>query len=82
MNRIHKEYTVGIPSGGIWQELLSSDDKIYGGKGIINKSGIVAQQQQWVVRGFGYTMDSSHHIKDFSLTCDLPPLSVLFLKKQ
>lgn len=81
-NRTRHEYTVGIPYTGVWSEILNSDDKKYGGKGIGNTKNISAIHKPWKSEGFGYTDNASHHIKDYSLTLDLPPISVVFLKRQ
>lgn len=40
---IHRDYPVGVPFSGIWQEILSSDDEKFGGSGIVNRRAIAAQ---------------------------------------
>jgi 1,4-alpha-glucan branching enzyme len=80
-NHIRYDYTVGITSGGVWEEILNSDQKKYGGKGIVNKKGIASVRKPWIVKGSGYANESSHSVKDYSLTLNLPSLSVIFLKR-
>ncbi len=56
------EYTLGVPVAGTWTEVLSSDDKQFGGSGITN--GAVKSASK-----------PSHGFKD-SITFKLPPLAV------
>jgi len=81
-NRACHNHTVGISTSGTWNEICNSDDKKYGGKGIRNTNSVSTVREPWKVQGFGYTGDASHHIKDYSLSLDIPPLSTVFLKKQ
>jgi 1,4-alpha-glucan branching enzyme len=60
-------YKVNVPQNGVWQELLNSDAKEYGGSGIGNLGGIVA-------------IPSSFQDKYYTLSLALPPLGVLFFK--
>jgi 1,4-alpha-glucan branching enzyme len=62
-------YTVGVPEGGIWKELLNSDAEIYNGSGVGNLGEVKA-------------MDIPSHGKSFSLSLTLPPLSVIILKRE
>jgi 1,4-alpha-glucan branching enzyme len=64
-----KNYRVGVPRGGFWQEVLNSDAEIYGGSGHGNFGGVEA------------TPVSSHEWES-SLSIILPPLGVLFFKSQ
>ena len=64
---VRKNYRIGVPDGGYWKEVLSSDDKKYGGSHLIN-SGQDAQPEQI-------------HGKKFSISLTLPSLSFLFFKK-
>jgi 1,4-alpha-glucan branching enzyme len=61
-------YRIGVPADGIWQEVLNSDAKEYGGSG---------QGNLGVVEASPIPM----HGRDFSLSLTLPPLGVLFLKQ-
>jgi 1,4-alpha-glucan branching enzyme len=60
-------YRVGVPRGGHWQEILNSDAEIYGGGGVGNFGGIEAAP----VAAQGRYQ---------SLSLNLPPLGVVFMK--
>jgi len=62
---VRKNYRVGVPRGGWWQEILNSDAGIYGGSGLGNCGGLNAEPLP------------SHH-RPCSLTLTLPPLGALF----
>ena len=38
-------YRLGVPAGGFWRELLNSDAKEYGGGGMGNLGGVMAEEQ-------------------------------------
>ncbi|MGO9612001.1 MAG: 1,4-alpha-glucan branching protein GlgB [Dissulfurispiraceae bacterium] len=61
-------YSVGVPRGGMWKEVLNSDSKEYGGSGHGN---------------FGRVNAASIpcHGRKYSLTLTLPPLGALFLTR-
>ncbi len=61
-------YRVGVPSGGVWQEILNSDALEYGGTGLGNAGSAEAGPAP-----------AHGHPQSLSLT--LPPLAVLFFKK-
>lgn len=61
-------YQVGVPEGGYWKEVLNSDAELYGGKGYGNFGGIEASSVP-------------SHGRYHSLSLTLPPLGILFLKK-
>ena len=61
------EYRLGVPTGGFWRELLNSDAKEYGGSGMGNSGGVMAEE---------YPV----HGRPYSLKLTLPPLAALFLK--
>jgi len=61
-------YSVGVPTGGYWRELLNSDAREYGGSGMGNMGGVQALPQ-------------SAHGRPYSLRLTLPPLGALFLKR-
>ncbi|MFO7968363.1 MAG: 1,4-alpha-glucan branching protein GlgB [Archaeoglobaceae archaeon] len=61
-------YRVGVPEGGYWKEVLNSDAEFYGGNGYGNKGGVEATSVY-------------SHGKHHSLSLTLPPLGILFLKK-
>jgi 1,4-alpha-glucan branching enzyme len=60
-------YTVGVPQGGWWRELLNSDAPIYGGSGMGNFGGVEAAPV-------------AAQTRPHSLALTLPPLSVVMLK--
>ncbi|WP_243368602.1 1,4-alpha-glucan branching protein GlgB [Fundidesulfovibrio soli] len=60
-------YIVGVPSGGLWRELLNSDADWYHGSGMGNAGAVEAQAIE-------------AHGRPFSLTLTLPPLSAMFFK--
>jgi 1,4-alpha-glucan branching enzyme len=59
-------YKVGVPEGGFWQELASSDAVEFGGTGWGNGAGVQA-------------VDEPYHGREHSLELSLPPLGVLYL---
>ena len=61
-------YRVGVPSQGFWQEMLNTDAKQYGGSGHGNFGGVEASPI-----GLG---NQTH-----SLTINVPPLGVVFFKR-
>ncbi len=61
-------YRVGVPSDGYWRELLNSDSHYYGGSGVGNIGGLLASPVPC-------------HGQMFSLNLTLPPLSVVFCKR-
>jgi len=62
-------YHVGVPVGGLWREVLNSDAREYGGSGLGNVGGSEALPEPF--HGHGQ-----------SLRLTLPPLAVLFFKKE
>ena len=62
-----REYRLGVPWGGSYQELLNSDADIYGGSNIGNQ-GVVAAEAK------------PSHGHEFSLSLSVPPLGFLLLK--
>ena len=62
-------YRVGIPEKGLWQECLNSDATLYGGSG----HGNLGQVK---------TLPIPLQGNDFSLNITVPPLSIIFWKKQ
>ncbi len=65
--RTHFQYKVGVPSGGLWQEILNSDEELYGGSGKRNPAPLEASM-------------TPLHNRPFALTLVVPPLSVIILK--
>ncbi len=60
-------YRVGVPRGGLWNELLNSDAREYGGGGMGNAGGFAADPLP-------------AHGRSHSLNLTLPPLAALFFK--
>jgi 1,4-alpha-glucan branching enzyme len=60
-------YRLGVPGGGFWREVLNSDAKEYGGSGMGNLGGVMAQEEPV-------------HGRPYSLNLTLPPLTAIFLK--
>ena len=60
-------YLVGVPSGGVWEEILNSDAKQYGGSGMGNQMGVEAK-------------GNPSHGRPYSLSLTLPPLASVFFK--
>jgi 1,4-alpha-glucan branching enzyme len=60
-------YRLGVPAGGFWRELLNSDAKEYGGSGMGNFGGVLAEKQEV-------------HGRPYSLNLTLPPLAAVYLK--
>jgi 1,4-alpha-glucan branching enzyme len=62
-------YTVGVPEGGYWRELLNSDATHYGGSGVGNFGGVEAAPVP-------------AHGRFHSIALTLPPLATVFLKPE
>ncbi len=63
------DFQVGVPHGGRWKELLNSDAQDYGGSGQGNLGGVEA-------------MEVPSHGRPWSVRLNLPPLGVVFFKRQ
>lgn len=66
---LREKYPVGVPRAGYWRELLNSDGKMYGGSDQGNAGGVLSSPVS--VQG-----------RPHSLLMNLPPLSIVFLKKE
>jgi 1,4-alpha-glucan branching enzyme len=62
------DYLIGLPQSGYWKEVLNSDAAEYGGSGAGNFGGV-------------HAFDTPSHGFPCQTTLNLPPLSVLVLKK-
>lgn len=62
-------YVLNVPESGYWKEILNSDAQCYGGSGIGNLGGAHTQHP---------TFSGARH----ALSVHLPPLGILFLKKE
>ena len=61
-------YTIGVPEGGWYRELLNSDGETYGGSNVGNGGGVMA-------------VDVPSHGFDHSVTVKVPPLGFVLLKR-
>ncbi|MBM3248747.1 MAG: 1,4-alpha-glucan branching protein GlgB, partial [Candidatus Omnitrophica bacterium] len=64
-----ENYRVGLPSSGIWQEVLNSDAAIYGGSNMGNAGAVLAEGEPF-------------HGQPYSVRLTLPPLSVVIFKNK
>jgi 1,4-alpha-glucan branching enzyme len=65
---VRLEYTVGVPAGGFWREMLNSDAEEYGGSGVGNMGGVAAESK-------------ASHGRKHSISITLPPLGILVFKQ-
>lgn len=66
---IRYDYYIGVPRGGRWTELLGSDAPTYGGSGVGNQGGLLAEDVAW-------------HGRPAKLRVTLPPLgAVIFVHR-
>jgi 1,4-alpha-glucan branching enzyme len=61
------KYMVGVPVDGAWRLVLNSDDKKYGGSGLVKIVKVKAKK-------------IPYNDRPYSISVTLPPLGVLFLK--
>jgi 1,4-alpha-glucan branching enzyme len=59
-------YRLGLPQGGVWRELVNTDDERYGGGGVGNSGPVEAKPRSW-------------HDHPYSAELTLPPLAVIWL---
>jgi 1,4-alpha-glucan branching enzyme len=62
-----RDYTLGVPVGGGWHEVLNSDGETYGGGNMGNSGLVMTDDKPWANR-------------PYSLRMLIPPLSTVFLK--
>ncbi len=62
------QYRIGVPIGGRWTELTSSDSADFGGSGKGLSGGVDTEKRPW-------------HGRDQSVVLNLPPLGAVFLKR-
>jgi 1,4-alpha-glucan branching enzyme len=63
------DYRVGVPHAGFWKEVINSDAREYGGSGMGNLGGVMADE--W-----------GSHGQPASLKVVLPPLGIVFFKHE
>jgi 1,4-alpha-glucan branching enzyme len=64
-----ENYRIGVPFDGFWRELLNSDAHEYSGSGMGNLGGRQAEE-------------IAAHGRPYSVSLSLPPLGILFFKRQ
>jgi 1,4-alpha-glucan branching enzyme len=68
MTPVDRQYRLGLPSAGHWDEILNTDAAIYGGGNRGNLGGVNSEAKAW-------------HGQKQSALIALPPLSVVYLRK-
>jgi 1,4-alpha-glucan branching enzyme len=66
---VRRNYRIGVPRGGYYSERVNTDSEFYGGSGVGNGGGSMAEAVP-------------HHGRPFSLALTLPPLAVMVLAPQ
>lgn len=61
----HEGYRIPLPKGGMWREVLSTDDQAYGGSGVTNRGDFGAEDTSW---GFA----------SYSAEVRIPPFGVAY----
>ncbi len=64
-----RDYRVGVPEAGFYEEILNSDSEYFGGSNIGNGGLVVSEETPW-------------HGRPYSVSLTLPPLGVLVFKKR
>ena len=57
-----EDYSLGVPYGGAWREILNSDDERFGGSGVVNKPQKAVKK--------------ASHGQDYAIAIRLAPLAV------
>jgi 1,4-alpha-glucan branching enzyme len=63
----HRDFALGVPAAGQWQEILNTDAAAYGGSGVLNEGTLTAA-------------DEGVDGQPATLTVTLPPLGVAYFK--
>ena len=63
----YHDFRIGLPRSGKWTEIFNSDSDSYGGSGVGNASGVVAES-------------IPSHGREFSASISVPPLGAVWLK--
>ena len=72
---VRREYRIGAPEPGAWEEVFNSDAEEFGGSGV--RCGTLREDGRVLVE----TEKVPFHGREQSLVLTLPPLGVLYLKK-
>jgi len=62
-------YRIGVPEGGLWEELINTDSGFYGGSNCGNNGSVMADEYPW-------------HGLPCSLSLTLPPLGAVILRPE
>ncbi|WP_028033238.1 1,4-alpha-glucan branching protein GlgB [Chelativorans sp. J32] len=62
---VREDFRIGLPHAGSWQEIINSDDRRYGGSGVVNGT-VTATEEPW-------------HGRPASASLRLPPLGAVVL---
>ncbi len=62
----HEGYRIGLPSTGVWQEVINTDAQVYGGSGVGNLGSLTAEPVPW-------------HGRPASVELRVPPLGAVWL---
>ncbi len=66
---VRKNYRIGVPFGGHYEELFNSDSSYYDGTNTGNSDPIISEEKTWMN-------------KDHSISITLPPLAGLIIRKK
>lgn len=64
---VRQHYRIGVGIRGYWKEIFNSDNKRYGGSGLLNQGQIA-------------TSPVKYHGRDYSISLSLPPLGISVFK--
>lgn len=64
-----ENYRIGVPAGGAWKEIFNSDDSKFGGSNTKNEGKIE-------------TSEVPMHHQENSIVLNLPPMAMIYLKKE
>ena len=62
----HEKYMIGVPHEGAWREIINSDNRKFGGSGVVNENPI-------------QTSPDSFHGRPYSIELSIPPLGFILL---
>jgi 1,4-alpha-glucan branching enzyme len=68
MTPVARDYRLGLPADGHWEEILNTDSELYGGGNRGNLGGVTAEQVAW-------------HGQRHSAIVTLPPLSAVYFRQ-
>ena len=63
----YEGFRIGLPSAGVWNEILNTDAEVYGGSGVGNFGSVTAEP-------------IAAHGREFSAAVNVPPLGSVWLK--